>query len=186
MKNSYRDPDKKIGRFTAFCKGKDYDWGLDGYCGINHLMMVYEPEEIPEKLYIVRSSCLMWPRHKIPTFNTYRRKKYHDRVDFTLHAIKEYIESKTAIWDPVIYNTKSSSSKDWIDSFNCFNDFIDTMGYQHLVDKNEKNEYIVVDYMKGGKIKSLSDIQIPTKEYFDNLIERIKNDEEKIYDSLKF
>ena len=181
IENIYVDPDLVLKPFDV----NNIKFSLDGYCSVKKIIEFYPPSDIPLKLYVLRSVCLVWPVHKIPTFNTYRaNRKFKDRIDYLLFGIKQYLDldkekrDKSELWQPVRNN---SNSRDWINSFADFNRFIDELGYQHLVEK-ENNNYVVKDYEEGKEITSLDNIPTISKLYLDNLIKRIENCDNKIYD----
>lgn len=175
IKEIYIDPDTKLKEIIDKREDKEYRLSFDSYCSLNALSKYYDVDELPEKLYRVRKACLIWPKHPVPTFNTLRSKKPKDRVDYTLFIIKKYFESckyaKNSIFYYVIENSKSNISKNWINSFKDFKEFVNYLGYKHLVE----DDYSIIDYGTKEKIKDINCIPSIDKDYIEGLLERIDN-----------
>lgn len=175
IKEIYIDPDTNLKEIIDKREDKEYRLSFDSYCSLNALSKYYDIDELPEKLYQVRKSCLIWPKHPVPTFNTLRSKIPKDRVDYTLFIIKKYFESgkdaENSIFYYVIENSKSNISKNWINSFKDFKEFVNYLGYKHLVE----DDYSIIDYGTKEKIKDIICIPSIDKDYIEGLLERIDN-----------
>lgn len=174
IKEVYVDPDILLKDILEKRNDKEYRLSFDGYCSLNKLISIYGIDEVPNVLWQIRKTCLFWPKHALPTFNTLRSRIPHDRVDYTLYIIKKYFDSNKNPNDSVFYyvieNAKCKDSKEWINSFDSFKEFVDYMGYEHLVE----NDYSIIDYGTNIIIEDDSCIPPIDKKYIEGLLDRLK------------
>lgn len=98
----------------------------------------------------------IWPRHKLPTINTYRYAIYKDRIDCLLYDLKMHFNGEKPPMDKAYSN---GSTKIWLRKFKDFPDFINKMKINDYVDKNynvldiEKNDgSIIIKYIQGKEL----------------------------------
>ncbi|MGX7112223.1 DUF6994 family protein [Gemella cuniculi] len=91
----------------------------------------------------------IWPRHKLPTINTYRYQVYLDRIDCLLYDFKMYFSGEKTPMDKAY---KNETTKLWLTKFKNFEDFISKMKLERFVD----DKYEVFDLSKndGSTISS--------------------------------
>lgn len=76
----------------------------------------------------------LWPKHKLPTINTYIYTKYLDRIDCLLYDIKKYFEG---VVTPMVNAYENQITKIWLTQFeNNFSLFINKMKLGDFVDDN--------------------------------------------------
>lgn len=115
----------------------------------------------------------IWPKHKLPTINTLRYAKYHDRIDLTLFDLKQFFAKKITPLSAAYNNPETSL---WLKKFHSsFKQFIDFMQLHDFVDTNynvlniETRQQTIITTIPSRKIINSS---IP--KYTESLIALIK------------
>jgi hypothetical protein len=153
-------------------KGKEIRLSSDVICGRKQLMK-HNPNNWINDYESIRSQLdlhFIWPKHKLPTINTYRYLWYRDRIDYLLFDLKSFFCGEDTPMKKAYYN---GDTKLWLNQFhNNFPFFIEKMKFNAFVNEN----YEVLDISKKQKkrINELIPIKrvkesIPT--YLDNLLE---------------
>lgn len=112
----------------------------------------------------------IWPRHKLPTINTYRYAIYKDRIDCLLYDLKMYFNGEKTPMDKAYSN---GSTKIWLRKFKDFPDFINKMKFNDYVD----DKYNVYDISKNDgsfidKYILRSDLYGTIESYLKNILKK--------------
>lgn len=110
----------------------------------------------------------IWPRHKLPTINTYRYQIYKDRIDCLLYDLKCFFEGAVT---PMEKAYKNDNTKIWLKKFSNFKDFIEKMRLEKFV--NSKFEVLDISKNDGSVIKKYIRGEELTKtipEYLENVL----------------
>ena len=108
----------------------------------------------------------IWPKHKLPTINTYRYTIYKDRIDCLLYDLKMFFNGEKIPMEKAYNN---DDTKIWLNKFSDFPDFINTMKLNNYVDEN----YNVLDIEKDDG--SIITKFIQGKELNDSIIVYLRN-----------
>lgn len=144
----------------------------DIICGRKQLMK-HNPNNWVNDYENIRSQLnlhLIWPKHKLPTINTYRYLWYRDRIDYLLFDLKSFFRGENTPMKKAYYNR---DTKLWLYQFhNDFPFFVEKMKLNAFVNKNydvldisKKQEVIINELVPIKKIEK----SIPI--YLDNLLE---------------
>ncbi|MGT2846028.1 DUF6994 family protein [Streptococcus massiliensis] len=105
---------------------------------------------------------LVWPKHKLPTINTYRYTIYRDRIDCLLYDLKMFFQGEKTPMNKAYVN---GTTKEWLARFENFPDFVNKMQLNRFVD----DHYNVYDISKGQGKEIILECVLTVKEIKDNL-----------------
>lgn len=149
----------------------------DIICGWHQLRQIHpDPKQWLSDYKLVRQNLslhFIWPKHKLPTINTLRYTKYHDRIDLTLFDFKQFFADKITPLNAA-YNNQETAF--WLAKFNgSFKQFIDSMQLQDFVDENydvlniETEQQTIIT-----AIPSKEKINLSIPQYTESLLKLIK------------
>ena len=98
----------------------------------------------------------IWPKHKLPTINTYRYQIYKDRIDCLLYDLKQFYRGEET---PMLKAYQNDKTAIWLKKFLSFEDFIVKMKFNKFVNENfevldlSKNDgSIIRKYIRGNEL----------------------------------
>lgn len=158
----------------------------DIVCGWHQLRQIHpEPKQWLSDYKLVRQNLslhFIWPKHKLPTINTLRYAKYHDRIDLTLFDLKQFFAQRITPLNAAYTNQETAF---WLEKCHgSFKQFINSMQLHDFVDDN----YNVLNIETGQQtiistIPSKERINASIPQYTESLLELIK--ENKLGDHSK-
>ncbi|WP_412990285.1 DUF6994 family protein [Pediococcus siamensis] len=151
----------------------------DVICGRKQLMTIHPQFEMWIQDYeSIRQNLnlhFIWPKHKLPTINTYRYTIYRDRMDYLLFDLQHYFQGEVT---PMSRAYENETTKLWLTKFkHSFPNFIDSMQLQAFVD----HDYQVLDIASRQQKRlhaflSPTQLHLSIQPYLENLLWLIHQD----------
>lgn len=174
---TYIDPDK-FTNYDCEVDGLTINLAQDGLCGFKEL--IKHSKNIESDYKLIREGmfdCLVWPSYAM-SINQMRYVKYKDRLDLTLIDIQKFyviIKSDTQLTPEITAKIFEKCELGrayvfphtfyWLRSFMNFNNFIKARNLEAFVDKDKNGNFIANKWTYTENFD---------KEYFDELLKRVK------------
>ena len=153
--------ERKGRKLIDYVNGEKIVLSADVICGRKQLVKIND--EVYSKWIkdyeTIRSKLdlhFIWPRHELPTINTYRYTIYKDRIDCLLYDLKMFFNGEKTPMEKAYSN---GNTKIWLNKFSDFSDFINKMKFKNYVDENynvldiEKNDgSIIMKFIQGKEL----------------------------------